>query len=196
MPARVPVHWGLSGKPDDWGPAWMNGLLLPAITIAAYALLLFLPLIDPKRKNYALFADTAAFFRAVVTVFLVGMHVVSTLVALGRPIDMSLVTRLAVPLLFIAMHKAGASPWEIVAQRILWAPLWAGALVIATGRGPAVLAAVRTPKVLGLLAVSAVLIATNWSVYVWAVNNGRNIEAASERRASRSSIASCVKGER
>jgi chloramphenicol-sensitive protein RarD len=84
----------------------------------------------------------------------------------------------AVPLLFIAMHKAGATPWEIVGQRIIWAPLWAGALVLATGRGPAVLAAVRTPRVLGLLALSAVLIATNWSVYVWAVNNGRNIEAS------------------
>ncbi len=82
------------------------------------------------------------------------------------------------PLLFMAMHRAGASPWEIVGQRIVWAPLWAGALVLVTGRGPAVLAAVRTPKVLGLLAVSAVLISANWSVYVWSVNNGRNIEAS------------------
>jgi len=84
----------------------------------------------------------------------------------------------AVPLLFMAMHRAGASPWEIVGQRIVWSPLWAGALVLATGRGPAVLAAVRAPRVLGLLALSAVLIAANWSVYVWAVNNGRNIEAS------------------
>ena len=60
-----------------------------------------------------------------------------------------------VPLLFMAMARAGASPWEIVGQRIVWAPLWAGALVLATGRVPAVLAAVRTPKVLGLLALSA-----------------------------------------
>ncbi len=83
-----------------------------------------------------------------------------------------------VPLLFMAMARAGASPWEIVGQRIVWAPLWAGALVLATGRGPAILAAVRTPKVLGLLALSATLIAANWSVYVWSVNNGRNIEAS------------------
>ena len=84
----------------------------------------------------------------------------------------------AVPLLFMAMARAGASPWEIVGQRIVWAPLWAGILVLATGRGPAILAAVRTPKVLGLLALSATLIAANWSVYVWSVNNGRNIEAS------------------
>ena len=84
----------------------------------------------------------------------------------------------AVPLLFMAMARAGASPFEIVGQRIVWAPLWAGLLVLVTGRGPAVIAAVRTPKVMGLLALSAVLIATNWSVYVWSVNNGRNIEAS------------------
>ena len=82
------------------------------------------------------------------------------------------------PLLFMAMARAGASPFEIVGQRIVWAPLWAGVLVLATGRGPAVLAALRAPRVLGLLALSAVLIACNWSVYVWSVNNGRNIEAS------------------
>ncbi len=31
MPARVPVHFGLSGQPDRWGPAWMNALLLPLV---------------------------------------------------------------------------------------------------------------------------------------------------------------------
>ena len=82
------------------------------------------------------------------------------------------------PLLFMARARAGASPFEIVGQRIVWAPLWAGVLVLATGRGPAVLAALRAPRVLGLLALSAVLIACNWSVYVWSVNNGRNIEAS------------------
>jgi chloramphenicol-sensitive protein RarD len=82
------------------------------------------------------------------------------------------------PLLFMAMHRAGASPWEIVGQRIVWAPVWAGALVLATGRTRAVVQVFRTPRVLALLALSAVLIAGNWNVYVWAVNNGRNLEAS------------------
>ena len=51
-------------------------------------------------------------------------------------------------------------------------------LVLVSGRGAAVLAALRQPKVLGQLAASAVLIAVNWLVYVWAVNHGRNLEAS------------------
>ena len=36
----------------------------------------------------------------------------------------------------------------------------------------------RDPKRLGLLAISALAIGTGWSVYVWAVNHGHNLDAA------------------
>ena len=41
-----------------------------------------------------------------------------------------------------------------------------------------VLAVFRQPRVLGWLALSAVLIATNWTTYVIAVNNGRTLDAS------------------
>jgi len=84
----------------------------------------------------------------------------------------------ALPILFFAMGKAGASSWEIVGERVLWAPPAAGLLVLMSGRLAGVGVIFRQPKVLGQLALSAVLIAINWLVYVWAVNHGRNLEAS------------------
>jgi chloramphenicol-sensitive protein RarD len=83
-----------------------------------------------------------------------------------------------VPALFIAAGRAGASPLEIVGQRALWAAPWAGLLVVVAGHGDQVKRVFHSPRLLGQLAVSALMIVSGWTVYVWAVNNGHNIEAS------------------
>jgi chloramphenicol-sensitive protein RarD len=82
------------------------------------------------------------------------------------------------PALFIAMGRAGASPWEILAQRTIWAAPLAAVLVIAAGQAPEVRSIFGRPRVIGWLALSTLLILANWTVYVWAVTNGRNLEAS------------------
>jgi len=84
----------------------------------------------------------------------------------------------ATPILFIAMGKAGATPLEIVAERMMWAAPWAGLLVLIAGQGAQALAVFRRPRLLGWLAISAVMIGSGWAVFVWSVNNGRNLEAS------------------
>ena len=84
----------------------------------------------------------------------------------------------ASPGLFILMDRAGASPWEILGQRALWAPLWAGGLVLVAGLGREVLGVLTRPGTLGWLGVSGALIGSNWAVYIWAVNNGHNIDSS------------------
>ncbi len=84
----------------------------------------------------------------------------------------------AIPVLFIVLAKAGASPWEILGQRALWSAPWAGLLVLLSGQGGQVVSAFRNPRTLALLAASAASIAAGWAVYVWAVVNGRNLEAS------------------
>jgi len=83
-----------------------------------------------------------------------------------------------IPALFILAGRAGASPLEILAQRTLWSAPWAGLLVVMAGHGGQVARVFRSPSLLGLLAVSALMIVSGWAVYVWAVNNGHNIEAS------------------
>ena len=82
------------------------------------------------------------------------------------------------PLLFHAMAQQGASAWEIVGWRLAFAIPVALALVVGTGRLAALAALVRQPRVVLLLAVSAIFIALNWMVYVWAVNAGQTLSAS------------------
>ena len=82
------------------------------------------------------------------------------------------------PALFIAMGRAGASPWEILAHRALWSAPWAGLLVVMAARTSELRAVFANPKRLGLLTLSAAAISSGWGVFVWSVNNGHNIEAS------------------
>ena len=82
------------------------------------------------------------------------------------------------PLVFQQMGQAGADAFEIMGHRALWSVLWAGYLVWLARQQPQVLAVMRQPKTLGLLALSTLLIAVNWTLFVWAVNNGRLLETS------------------
>ncbi len=67
---------------------------------------------------------------------------------------------------------------EIVAHRIAWSVPF-GALILGLRRQWAeTIAALRQPRVVALLALSAVLISVNWLVYVWAVANDRVLQAS------------------
>lgn len=82
------------------------------------------------------------------------------------------------PLMFQAMGRAGISPAEITGHRALWSVFWAGALVLIAHQGPQVLSILRQPKTLGLLTLSAVLIGSNWLIFLIAVNHGHTLEAS------------------
>ena len=83
-----------------------------------------------------------------------------------------------VPLVFQAMGRLGISHWEILANRTVWAVPVAFAFVVWARQGAEVRAVFRDPARLAWLALSALLIAANWSLYIWAVNSGRVLETA------------------
>jgi chloramphenicol-sensitive protein RarD len=80
------------------------------------------------------------------------------------------------PLYFKALAHVSAA--EIVAHRIVWSLLFLGALLTFAGRWRGIAVALRTPRVVLTLAASAILIATNWLIWVWAVNNGHVLEGS------------------
>jgi len=83
-----------------------------------------------------------------------------------------------VPLVFQAMGRLGVSSWEILAHRTVWAVPVAVGFVVAARQGSEVRAALKTPRTVAWLALSAALIAFNWSIYIWAVNSGRVLETS------------------
>ncbi len=83
-----------------------------------------------------------------------------------------------VPLLFQLLGRMGVSPWEILAHRTLWAVPAALIFVLLSRQWAQVLAVFRQPRLLGWLSLSALLIAANWCVFIWAVNSGRVLETS------------------
>jgi chloramphenicol-sensitive protein RarD len=76
------------------------------------------------------------------------------------------------------MGRLGVSSWEILAHRTVWAVPMALGFVVAARQGSEVRAALKTPRTVAWLALSAALIAFNWSIYIWAVNSGRVLETS------------------
>lgn len=70
------------------------------------------------------------------------------------------------------------SPVEIVAHRIVWSVPVAALLLIALRRTGDLVTALRTPRMLGMACVTAVLVSINWGIYVWAIASERAIDAA------------------
>lgn len=67
---------------------------------------------------------------------------------------------------------------QIVAHRILWSTLLvAGWLLWSQGRGW-LRAALARPRAAWMLALSSLLIGSNWALYIWAVNAGHVVESS------------------
>jgi chloramphenicol-sensitive protein RarD len=80
------------------------------------------------------------------------------------------------PLYFKLIGQVPAT--EIVAHRVVWSLVFLVVLALLWKRWGTVLAALRSPKVLGVLAITAALIAANWLIWVWAVVNGHVLEGS------------------
>lgn len=80
------------------------------------------------------------------------------------------------PLYFKALQEI--APFEILVHRMVWSLAFL-AIVLAVRRHWGWLAStLRQPKVLAGFAVSALLLSSNWFIYIWAVNNGRVVDAS------------------
>jgi chloramphenicol-sensitive protein RarD len=83
-----------------------------------------------------------------------------------------------VPLAFQAIARAGAGSWEMLAQRIVWGAVAAAVFVAFAGQWRQVGRAFGQLRNLAWLALSALLIAINWIVFVWAVSTGHVLETS------------------
>ncbi|MNR82309.1 EamA-like transporter family protein [compost metagenome] len=80
------------------------------------------------------------------------------------------------PIYFKSLHDI--APLEILLHRMVWALAFL-MIVLAVRRQWTWLSAVlRQPKVLAGFTASALLLSTNWFVYIWAVNHDRIIDAS------------------
>lgn len=80
------------------------------------------------------------------------------------------------PLYYRALGPAGAV--EILSHRIVWSLVLTMILVVGLGRWRLLVAQLRSSRRLGILTLSSLLVSINWLLFIWAVNNGRALEAS------------------
>ncbi|MBT2188032.1 EamA family transporter RarD [Sphingobium nicotianae] len=80
------------------------------------------------------------------------------------------------PIYFKLLHDV--SPTELVAHRILWSVLFLVFVIAGMRLYPALWQACRQPRLVGALALSSLLIASNWSIFMWAILGGHLVAAS------------------
>ncbi len=80
------------------------------------------------------------------------------------------------PLLFKLVESVGSV--GVVAERTFWSLLFVGGILLVTRRMGEVRAALSDFKTVRAMAFSALLLATNWLIYVWAVETDQVLEAS------------------
>jgi chloramphenicol-sensitive protein RarD len=67
---------------------------------------------------------------------------------------------------------------EIVMHRIIWSVLVLCLLLAARKKFSQVFSAIRDPKIITMLSISGLLLAVNWLIFIWAVNNDKMLDAS------------------
>jgi chloramphenicol-sensitive protein RarD len=80
------------------------------------------------------------------------------------------------PIYWKALHGVGA--FEVILHRVLWSFAVLMPLVFLNRRWEAFKDVLKKPKMMVILLITSVLVGGNWLLYVWAINNGRVLQAS------------------
>lgn len=182
LPDRVPLHWSMAGGVDRYGSRAEAAFVLPGLMILLWMLMRFIPRIDPRRANYAKFADTYDLIvNSLVTLFAV-MQVALIGTALGWPVAMDHVIPALIGLQFIILGNALPrarpnwwfgirTPWTLSNDRVWTRTHRVGGYLLA-GAGVVLLVAATLPRAwtfaLGITAVAAASLGSLiYSYFAW-----------------------------
>lgn len=148
FPDKIPTHFNLNGQPDDYSDKATGLFMLPGINIILYFVFIFLPLIDPSRRNYGLFADKYKMIRVVLHVFFSFIFFITASYSLGFHFNMSILLLYGTLVLFLFLGNYMGSvrhnyfvgirtPWTLANEEVwkqthrLAAKIWvAGSLIM------------------------------------------------------------------
>lgn len=81
-----------------------------------------------------------------------------------------------VPIYFKAVSHVGS--FEILAHRIVWSVLFLAILILFTKHKKSLIEILKNKNKLKILFISAILVSTNWLVFIWAISNNMITEAS------------------
>ena len=180
LPAQVPIHFDLQGKPDGWDDPLTACLIGPGLMILMLLLLLALPKISPKAYKIEPFEPT---YNLIITLLVALFGVVHVLALEASQRGEFSSPRLLLVVIFVFVAVLGnflgrirrnfwmgvRTPWTL-ANETVWNVVHrrAGQLWVATGVIGAALMLFGAPLWLALgLLIAAALIPVVHSYFVW-----------------------------
>jgi uncharacterized membrane protein len=129
LPERMATHWGLDGQPDGWSGRVVGACALPLIMTLTYAMMAFLPRLDPRGEPLRKFMESYELVVAgsLTALALVHLSVIGT--ALGWNTPIARVVPIAVGGLFVLigvlLPRARSNlffgirtPWTLASERV------------------------------------------------------------------------------
>lgn len=96
-----------------------------------------------------------------------------------RGVAYGLVAYVVWGLLIVYWHElTGLDAFELIAHRVVWSVVFLAIVLVVTRQVRSVAAVFRRPMLVLRLALAALLLATNWTSYVWCVTHGKVMETA------------------
>lgn len=174
LPARVPTHWGINGKPDAWGGPGFALWFGPAMIAFMMLLTWSLPKLSPRQFDIERFSRTYGALMLLVAALMGAMHIIILRATAGQAIDIGRAIMVVVGLFFALfgnmMGKVKRNffmgvrtPWTLASERV-WDMTHRHAAVLwfFGGLATAALALVGFPFWIPLLVI---LILSFWPIY-------------------------------
>jgi len=122
LPAQIPTHWNLQGEVDDYSSRALGSMILPMVNIGVYLLLLYLPIIDPKRR-IEIDQKPIPVLRTLTVVLLLGVHSWVIASAMDAPIQSQGWMYLGLAVFFVVMgnYLRTIKPNYFIGIRVPWA---------------------------------------------------------------------------
>ena len=188
LPPRMATHWDLAGRPDGWSTPTFGAFAMPVVMTLAYAMMAFLPRVDPRAEHFRAFMDSYELVvsGSLAALALVHLAVIGT--ALGWNTPIARVVPIALGGLFILigvlLPRAPSSfffgirtRWALSSERV-WARTQrvGGAMMVASGLMMMGAAFVQGQFAFGLVLAAGILAALGtvaYSYWAWRQEGSR-----------------------
>jgi uncharacterized membrane protein len=131
LPEKVASHWNEKGEVDGYMSRFWGIFLTPLIMIACFLLLIFLPKLDPLKRNIKKFEKYYDLTIFIIIAFLLYVHILTILANVGVAFNMNYPVILGVAVLFyflgIILPKCKRNwfigirtPWTLSSDKV-WA---------------------------------------------------------------------------
>jgi uncharacterized membrane protein len=181
FPDSIPTHFDISGNPDGYSGKAFGLFLVPVINIIMYPILLVLPKIDPRKRNYELFGDKFRIIRFLLHGFQTVVAILILAWSLGYRFDMATFIIYSVLVMFVVLGNylgnirsnyfiGIRTPWTLANEDVwrkthrLTAKLWVVTSILAMIAYPF---APKNPALLITFMMIMVLVPVIYSYIVW-----------------------------